>query len=174
MATRKQKQLLKELDEIVEIVGLDYKKIEELDKEAIIPTLDITKRQIVRGHVVDCYVLIDEYLNMVLCNYYFGRKKGFQYLWRTKKFERFNHYFLEEVSTRAKLRQVKEIKRVPKNISGIIENIIDIRNALVHSFYPENLKKARPVYKGKDIFTLEGLKLLSEDMDKITKYFIGV
>ena len=173
MLTKKQKKLFKELEEIVELAGLNYKEIEKLDKDAIIPTLDITRRQVVRGYVVNCYVLIDEFLNMILCNYYFGRK-GFQYLWRTKKFKRFNYYFLEEVSTRAKLKQVKEIKKIPKSILSIIENIIDVRNALAHSFYPENLKKVRPVYKGKDIFTLEGLKQLSEDMDKITKYFIGV
>ena len=152
---------------------MNYKEIKQLDKDAITSTLDITKRQIVRGYVVDCYVLIDEFLNIILCNYYFGRK-DFQYLWRTKKFKRFNYYFLEEVSTRAKLKHVKEIKKIPKNILSIILKIIDVRNALAHSFFPENLKKLKPVYKGKDIFTLEGLKLLSEDMDKITKYFIGV
>jgi hypothetical protein len=173
MPTEKQKKLFKELEEIVELTGLNYKEIKKLDKDAITPTLDITKRQIVRGYVVDCYVLIDEFLNMILCNYYFGRE-DFQYLWRTKKFQRFNYYFLEEVSTRVKLKHVKEIKKIPKNILSIILNIIHVRNALAHSFFPENLKKLKPVYKGKDIFTPEGLKLLSEDMDKITKYFIGV
>ncbi len=93
MPTEKQKKLFKELEEIVELTGLNYKEIKKLDKDAITPTLDITKRQIVRGYVVDCYVLIDEFLNMILCNYYFGRE-DFQYLWRTKKFQRFNYYFL--------------------------------------------------------------------------------
>ena len=170
--TTKQKELIKELDEITSLLSLDFQNIGEYEKEARTPYLNAAKDKIIRGQVIIWYTLIDEFLNMELCHYFFGKKQSFIKLWKTKKFQNFNHHILEELYLLQKLRFLKSIKKVPKNISGDIERINYLRNALAHSFFPENLKKSKPVYKGKNIFSLEGLNLLSEDFDKIFTYFL--
>jgi hypothetical protein len=70
-----------------------------------------------------------------------------------------------------KLRFVKAIKHIPKAIVSDIERLNALRNGLAHALFPENLKKSKPVYKGKNIFSLEGIKQLQEDMDHLRDYF---
>lgn len=171
--TRKQKRLIKELDEIMQTQGLDYWNIARYEKEARTPTLESIKREVIKGVVVDEYTLIDEYLNMVLCNYFFGKKRSYQQLWRTKKFKTFN-YILEELHLMQKLRFVKEVIKIPRAITKTIELKNSVRNAVAHSFFPENLKRYKAVYKGKDIFSLEGLRLYKEDMRKVIELFVSV
>ena len=36
-------------------------------------------------------------------------------------------------------------------------------NIKAHSFFPENRKTSKPLYKGKKIFTLDGFKLFREE-----------
>jgi len=47
-----------------------------------------------------------------------------------------------------KLRFVKSISGVPKGIAADIERLNSLRNAMAHSFFPENLKRQNPVWKG--------------------------
>jgi hypothetical protein len=170
--TKKQKELIKELDDITSVLRLDYQNIDEYEKEARTPYLQAAKDKIIRGQVIVWYTLVDEFLNMELCHYFYGKKQSFIKLWKTKKFQHFNYHILEELYLLQKLRFLKSIKKVPKNISENIERINYLRNGIAHSFFPENLKKSKPVYKGKDIFSLEGLKTLGDDVDKIVNYFL--
>lgn len=62
------------------------------------------------------YVLVDEYLNGELCDHFFGRKRSYIALWKTKKFQLFNHHILEELSLMQKLRYVKSLRKVPKRL----------------------------------------------------------
>jgi hypothetical protein len=44
--------------------------------------------------VITRYTLVDEYLNVRIAHYFFGRKKSFIKLWKTKRFKVFNYHVL--------------------------------------------------------------------------------
>jgi hypothetical protein len=170
--TPKQKKLIKELEEINSLLSLDYQNILQYHKNWRTPHLEVIKQQLIRGQIITWYTLADEFLSMELCYYFFGEKKSFIYLWRTKKFQNFNHFIIEELYLIKKLQFVKKIKNIPSSISENIERLNWLRNGLAHSFFPDNLKKSKPIYKGKHVFTLEGLRLLKQDFDKMFELFI--
>jgi hypothetical protein len=95
------------------------------------------RRKLTIAEVITCYTLTDEHLNMRLCNYFFGRKRSFIKLWKTKRFRLFNHHVLEELSLMAKLRFVKSVSKLPKAVAADIERLNTLRNGLAHSFFPE-------------------------------------
>jgi hypothetical protein len=130
------------------------------------------KRKLIISEVIPGYPLVDEYLNMQLCRYFFGPKRSFIKLWRTKRFKLFNHHVLEELPLMAKLRFAKSISKMPKSVVADIERLNALRNGLAHAFFPENLKKSRLEWKGKKIFTFEGLQVFIEDMAKLGEYFL--
>jgi len=132
------------------------------------------KRHLIIGDVVMQYTLIDEYLNVQLCHHFFGRNKSFIKLWKTKKFQNFNYHVLEGLFLLEKLRYVKSFKKIRKQIAKTIDQINVLRNGLAHAFFPENLKRSKPIYKGKSIFTFEGIQKFVDDMSEISDFFIGV
>jgi hypothetical protein len=67
---------------------------------------------------------------------------------------------------------VKAIYKVPKAIAANIEALNALRNGLAHAFFPENLRSAKPVYKGKDIFTIDGLTRFIADMGAVHDFFL--
>lgn len=169
--TKKQKLLVKELDNIFLLLRLDYQNIKRYENEWRTPALNYIKNKVIRGAVIMEYVLIDEFLNDCICKYFFPKEKGFIHLWKTKKFQYFNYYILEEIYLMQKLRFVNAILKIPKSIRQNIGRINILRNGLAHSFFPENLKKSKPEYKGKNIFTFEGLKLFMDDVGEIGDFF---
>jgi len=171
--TKKQKALVKELEEMHALVRTDFWNVEQYERESWTTRLELMKRHIVIGEIVIQYTLIDEHLNVRLCRYFFGRTKSFLQLWRAKRFKNFNHYVLEQLSLLEKLRFAKAITPIPKGVSVAIERINDLRNGLAHSFFPENLRRSRRLYKGKDIFSTEGISSLIDDMAKISEFFAG-
>jgi hypothetical protein len=177
--TKKQRALKREIEHIVDLLDLDYQNIKSYDREHRTPRLEIIKDHIIRSYVVSSYTLVDEFLGNIICQYYFGpftEKRGFMYFWRTKRFQRFNYYILERLSLPHKLDLVKEIRRVPTKVSSDIMAINDLRNALAHAFFPENLRRYRPnkpAYKGKMIFTLSGLEVLVDDVTQIYDWYFG-
>jgi hypothetical protein len=130
------------------------------------------KNQIVRSQVIWDYTYVDELLGAAICHYFFGKKRGFIKLWKTKRFKNFNHYILEVLSLTEKLRLVKAIHKVPKSVAADIEALNALRNGLAHAFFPENLRSSKPIYKGKDIFSREGLERFIEDMGKVSTFFL--
>ena len=170
--TRKQKLLIKELDEICYLLDMDYQKIREYAKETRTTYLELTKDKLVRSAIILAYTLIDEHLNNEMCGYFFGKKKSFIYLWRTKKFQIFNYYVLEELYLLQKLRFVRAFVKIPNRYVNNIHKINTLRNAVSHAFFPQNLRKSKPVYKGRNIFSVEGMRLLVEDMDEINTFFL--
>jgi hypothetical protein len=172
--TPKQKQIIEELDQISALLSLDYQKALEYDRGGRTYYLKAARDKIVRGQVITWYTLMDEFLNMELCHYYFGRNSSFIGLWKTKRFQLFNHHILEELHLMQKLRHVKSIRKIPKGILETIERLNALRNGLAHAFFPENLRKTQPKWKGKDIFSLSGLEALQSDFDAVFKFFVGV
>lgn len=130
------------------------------------------KNQLIRSQIIMDYTFVDEMLGGAICHYFFGKKKGFIKLWKTNKFRNFNHYILEVLSLTEKLRLVKAISKVPKGVASNIEALNALRNGLAHAFFPENLRSAKPIYKGKDIFTIEGLSTFIADMGKVSDFFV--
>jgi hypothetical protein len=171
--TRLQRSLLGELAEIAELARLDYANILDYDSEERTPRLRLMKNQIVRSQIIADYTFVDEMLGSAICHYFFGKKMGFIKLWRTKKFRTFNYYVLEVLSLTEKLRFVKAITKVPKPVAADIEALNALRNGLAHAFFPENLRSAKPIYKGKDIFSRDGLKRFIEDMSRVSDFFVS-
>jgi hypothetical protein len=78
---------------------VDYANIIDYEQAARTPLLEIMKSKIVRGQVILWYTLVDEFLNNEICRYYFGKKRSFPQLWKTKNFKLFNHYILGRIAS---------------------------------------------------------------------------
>jgi len=169
--TKKQRRLVAELDDLSRWCDIDYHDVEEYEPEYRTTHLEMAKDKLIRSHVIMAYTLVDEFLNCEICWYQFGKKRSFKQLWRTKKFQRFNYYVIEVLSLLQKLRYFKPFANIPKGIISDIQRLNSLRNGLAHSFFPENLRSSKPQWKGKNIFSLEGVKTFSVDIQKIKDYF---
>jgi len=172
--TKKQRDLLRELEGICAEFNFDYQNISVYDPEARTAYLEAARDKIVRGQVIIWYTLVDEFLSCEMCRYYFGRKRSFPQLWRTKRFKIFNYHVIEELHLMQKLRHVRAFLRVPRGIFADIERLNALRNGLAHAFFPENLRKTQPKWKGQNIFSLIGLKALHADSENIANFFIRI
>jgi hypothetical protein len=86
-----------------------------------------------------------------------------------QKFRIFTHYFLDETYLLNKMRLVSEIKEIPRDIRGPIDRINALRNAVSHSYFPENRRQytthKKVMYQDADIYTKEGVaKFLADAM----------
>jgi hypothetical protein len=167
-----QRRLVEEMRHIASAANIDYEDITRYDPKERTPRLGVMKRQLVMSVVIKDYTFVDEMLGSAICHYFFGRKKGFIKLWRTKKFRNFNHYILEVLSLSEKLRLVKTTTKIPKAIANNIEQLNALRNGLAHAFFPENLRSSKPIYKGNDIFTFPGIGRFIDDMHQVQKFFL--
>jgi hypothetical protein len=166
--TRKQRQLVNEIGQICRLLGLDFYDIDQRSPEGRTPMLANIKRHIIRGEIVSSYTLVDELLSAGLCFYFFGTNRSFLQLWKTKRFKIFNYHILETLSLNQKLAFFSAIWPVPKNMAHDIRELNALRNGLAHSFFPENRRTSKPVWKGKSIFSLEGLGLFNDDTHEVT------
>ena len=169
MLINTQKRQIKEIEDIIELFGLNYQRVDSLEQEAILPVLRSIKDHYIRGQIVLDYTFIDELLSCIICKYFCDPKKSFIKSWKTKKFKNFN-YFIEKLYLLNKLDLVDIIIKVPKLIDRSIRGINDLRNGLAHSFFPENLRRNKPIYKKQSIYTLNGLKKYLEDRELITNF----
>ena len=163
--TRRQREQLKEADAIANLTQLAYQRIEEADAEARSTLLKIAIKKMVIAEIVTRYTLIDEVLSIIIAHYYFkenNKEPTFRRLWRTKKFQTFAHYILDEIYLLKKMDIVHAIQPLPSDIRKTIQKLNALRNALAHSFFPENRKEHRKnkkvLYAGMDINTYEGLQ----------------
>jgi len=170
--TAAQRRLVSEVNEIADLFNLSVPAVLNEDPESWTPRLRLAKDQLVRSQVIVWYTLVDEFLNTRLVHYFFGRKRRFQQLWRTKRFRLFNHHLLEELSLLQKLRFARAIKAIPKPIVSDIERLNALRNGLAHAFFPENLKKVKPEWKGRSILTIDALHQFADDMQDVFNYFL--
>jgi hypothetical protein len=140
--TKKQQELVAELGHLTSILGLDYDKIiTEADPEARTTLLELAKDQLTRSAVILKYVLMDEFLSGVMCWHYFGKKRGFPDLWRTKRFKSFNYFILEKLYLLQKLDLVRSIHGIPKWVSSDLAALNELRNGIAHSFFPQNRRE---------------------------------
>ena len=134
-------------------------------------------RKIITGYVLETYTFIDEQISDAICRIYFKKplkRIHFARLWKTKKFRSFVHNGLDNLYPLHKMRLLHDIKPIPNEFRDTIQRINDVRNALAHSFFPENRRSYREdkkvVYRGIDLFTLAGLERFEEDRQALTDY----
>jgi len=170
--TKKQKRLVRELERLYSLLSLDFYHIKSYPKDSRTVSLELMQRAAVRQEIVTAYALIDEYLASELCVQFFGSERTFPQLWKTKKFKLFNAHFIEELSLLPKFRYVKNLKKIPKPIAADIERLNALRNAVAHSFFPENVRKSQAKWKGQSIFTYAGIDRFIQDMRAIKSFFV--
>jgi hypothetical protein len=169
--TKKQKALIAEINHLTSALRLDCSQIMTDDDSGGRTTcLELAKNQLIRSEVILKYVLMDEFLSAIICWYYFGKRRGFPQLWKTKRFKLFNHFILERLYLLQKLDLVQNIHKIPKWVNSELAALNDLRNGISHSFFPENRRK-RPEWKGQSIFTKDGFDQFLEDMYKLSNFF---
>src|SRR5438067_654813 len=88
-----QRRLREEIEEIASIINMDHWNILQYAPEARTTYLQLMRIQLVRSEVISLYTLIDEYLTVIICNFYFRKKaadRSFKALWKRPKFKVFN------------------------------------------------------------------------------------
>lgn len=175
--TKKQKQLCAELEEISEIVAVDYWNIEDYDVPSRTIQLDLMKRALVNSWIIGKYTLIDETLGGIICRYFFP-KRPFHELWRTKRFQLFNYHIIESMSLLRKLDLAREVKDIPSSVQDTIKRTNTLRNAIAHLFFPENKSEfqrfKKVVYKGRDVYSVDGLRSFAEDADAASDHLMEI
>jgi hypothetical protein len=176
--TLAEERLLSEVQNITDAIGMDFRKTVNYPKgHARRDYLKSIKDRLIRAEVIIKYTIVDEYLTMMICDYYFLRSKDTTYrkLWKTKPFRVFVHYLMDETFLNKKIAVVKAITSVPDNVSSAIMRINDVRNALAHSFFPENRRRYMPdkkvMYRGVDLMTLAGVEKFQEDARLASAFF---
>jgi len=175
--TPKQRRLVAEFEEIAASIGMDYWNIVEYREDGRTALLEVMTRQLISGEIIKRYTFIDELLSVIISHFYFHTTKRqaiFSRLWRTKRFRLFNHYFLDEVHLLTKMRLVREIKEIPTDVRNTIERINALRNAVAHSYLPENgrqyTRHKKVTYQDADIFTGERVTKFLADVMRTQDY----
>jgi hypothetical protein len=158
---------MEEINQIESLARLDYQQIEKYPKERRTMHLELMKRDLVRARIGALYVYIDELLANILCGYLFGIREGSIRLWKTKKFQKFNTYIVEEMPLMRKLSFARGITKVTKPTTNAITFINSLRNAIMHSMFPENRRDyrgKRVTYRGIELWSPNALATLEEDL----------
>jgi hypothetical protein len=168
--TGHQRRLLNEIEQIADIAKVNYPQIEAYEPNARTLILQLMRDKLVRGDAIIKYTLIDELLADIICDYYFKRKEPhYGRLWKTKPFRVFVHYIMDETYLLKKLSIVNAIRAVPRDVHAAIARINDVRNALAHSFFPQNRRLYRQgrkvIYAGVHLFGREGVTRFNKDFD---------
>ena len=134
--TRKQRALQKEISDLLKWLQVTP-DLTELDTDVRTSRLTWAKRELITTAVLRQYLLMDEHLNNELCREFFPRRT-YAELWRTKRFRAFSNCILDRLSLLPKLEFVCARIRLPKKFYKDIRDLNALRNALAHSFFPEN------------------------------------
>jgi hypothetical protein len=164
--TRTQRRVIGEIDEISEELGLDHRVVvEEWEGSEFLTTmLGLIRDELIVSAIVHEYTFIDELLGSIITKYFFGSAGG-RSAWRTRRFQRFNHFILERLYLLEKLALVRDIRPLPRAVVTYVQSVNDLRNAVAHAFFPENLRGERTSYRKLDVFTIEGFRALRADRD---------
>jgi hypothetical protein len=173
--TKAEAKLRHEAEALAELAKLDFWNIESQPKEFRKVGLQIAINKIAISVVVGQYTLLDEILADCICSYYFKKKGKRRFLlWKDSKFRVFVNYLLDETYLIKKLDTVNALKPVPRSVKSIIHRVNSLRNAMTHSFFPENRKEhrvaGRILYEGKDIRTREGITAFLSDSHDAWSY----
>lgn len=170
--TTKQRRLVGEVRQLLSALKLDPDAIiAHEDVAGRTPRLELAKDQVIRSAVVLRYVLMDEFLSAVVCWHYFGTRRSFPQLWKTKRFRSFNYFVLEKLHLLQKLDLVRIIHDIPKWVVADLAALNDLRNGIAHSFFPQN-RRRKPDWRGQSVFTDAGFERFLEGMGKLSDFFV--
>jgi hypothetical protein len=75
-----------------------------------------------------------------------------------------------------KMKIVRAIGEIPRKMRDIIERINALRNAIAHSFFPENRRQyashKKVMYQGENVYTRNGIQKFEEDFKVVNNYLI--
>ena len=166
--TRKQKKLADDIKDLIDSRGLNIEHIlKDKDSNARTAMLESAKDQIIRGEIIFDYTLIDEAMNAIIRDFFFGKV----YKTNNKHTDVFDKGILEKIFLLDKLDLVREVCKVPRYVNEFVSAINGIRNGMAHSLILEELHKNKPVYKKKSLYKKEGMEIYSEDLDKVIDFF---
>ena len=174
--TKLQRRIISDYELLAAPLKIDTTQLPEVEIDRT-TRLELIFQEWVRGQVVVKYTLIDEYLSVIIVNYYFPKPTIGHYgkLWRTKKFRLFNYYVLDELYLPRKKDLVNAIRPLPAGIGGKIMKINDVRNAVAHSFFPQNRRRYHKqgglLYDGADLFTKAGAENFLKDANEVLEVF---
>jgi hypothetical protein len=134
--TRKQKSLMKELDSVFSLIGMDYWEIGKYSKESRTGMLEFQRRQAIIGQIIVYYTLVSQLVGWAVCIYFFRLGKR-RVAWGSEKLQKFNDYILESRSLLEKLRIVKSVYEIPKNVVRDVERLNALRNVVAHKCFFE-------------------------------------
>jgi hypothetical protein len=169
--TRRQSQLIEEVNHLLNLLKLSP-EVSQVDPEFRTTHLNLAKQGLVISTVLGRYLFMDELLNDIICRDFFSRNRPYPKLWRTKKFKAFNYYILEKIYLVQKAEFVRNRIRMPKKVYKDLLALNDLRNALAHSFFPEN-RRVKPGWKGADIFSPSGFEQFFNDMVETQDFFLN-
>ena len=170
--TANQRRLVAELKHLLATLMLDPEAVvADEDVDGRTPRLELAKDQIIRSAIIQKYVLLDEFLSAVVCWHFFGKRRGFPELWRTKRFRSFNYFVLERLYLLQKLDLARSIHEIPKWVSSDLAALNDLRNGIAHSFFPQN-RRRKPEWKSVSVFTIAVFEGFLQDMSKLTDFFV--
>jgi hypothetical protein len=168
--TRKQRELAEQVKYLLRVLKLSA-DVSEVDRELWTTHLEMARRYLVTSGVLSQYLLMDELLNDVICREFFPRERPYTQLWRTAKFKAFNYHVLERLYLVQKTEFVRARIRMSKKVYKDLLALNDLRNALAHSFFPEN-RRVKPGWNGADIFSRSGFDQFSDDMSEASDFFV--
>ena len=173
--TAEEERAVEELEEIYNLLDMDYWNVEEWPEPLRASGLKLAKRRAVMGQLISQYTMSDEMLKREICRYFFGADEGMSEPSGVDKHKNFSDRILERLYVLQKMAVVRSFCTVPKDIIEKVNKVDYLRNAVAHSLFPEFTRDYRErwklPYKGKDIFKVEGLKLFLEDMKSVNKFF---
>jgi hypothetical protein len=168
MTAAEQREVAK-LAQLVRAVGLDASRLAEYPRRDRVGQLQRMQRQTVVGAVLNRYTYVDELLSCAVAWEFFDRSRSFSQLWRTKQFKAFNYFVLDQLYLAQKLKLVQYLHPVPKHIVSITMALNDLRNAVAHSFFPEN-RKQRPTWNGRLIFEVDAVAAFDSDTQEVVDW----
>jgi hypothetical protein len=159
--------------------ALAMARLNGLSSEAVersVLQAEIAISKMVIGEVVTRYTLIEQLLNEIIATYFLNIEPlSLRFSPMSTERERiFSHHILDEMYLLKKLDLVHAIGTVPSDITSTCRKLNAVRNALTHSFFPQNRKEykssGKVLYGGIDIRTPEGLEKFEEDTYSVVRY----
>lgn len=170
MNKRKQNRLTREIQEILDNQDLNPEEVikDSEDQEEIDTRLEIAKDWLVRIVIISDYVMINEWLDVIIENYFFETARRNQ----IKRPRMFRQHILDRLSIHNKIELIDEFFKLRDSDRSFILALNGLRNALAHSFFPESRRREKALYKKKSIYKIEVLRQYKSDCDKTNAVLI--
>lgn len=173
MKLNKKEEQLKE--EIEHIKDISYKL--RRDKHADrITILQIERDALIRSRVLlDC-LMIEEVMSLIIMDYVLHdstKWRSIKYFGRIKRYRMLYEKILAHIPPFQKLKMLKEIINLSRNIERILRRIFDLRNVLAHVLTIDYSKEQEVEYAGKTIFDVDGFEKYVEEANQAVIFLLG-